>query len=54
MYELVLRIDVGEVANSSFHQTQRESELSDVFSFFFFLSFMELSRICRLGQKAPE
>lgn len=35
MYELVLRIDVGEVANSSFHQTQRESELSDVFSFFF-------------------
>lgn len=56
MYEAVLRIDMGEMVNSSFHQTQHESGSLNCQRPFLLpsSSFCEVVTSEHLGQKAPK
>lgn len=54
MYEPALRIDMGEMVNSRFHQTQQESGSLNCQMAFIFWVFFGVVASGHLGQKAPE
>lgn len=53
MYEPALRIDMGEMVNSKFHQTQQESGSLNCQMAFIFCFFLELSHLA-IWVKKPQ